>query len=430
MRCTASREGEARVRPLRVCLDARLEDGQAGGIQQFIMGLASGLSSLRDGDEEYLFLSFPGRRAWLEPHLSGPARTQDVAATSGDSAPRWQRLARAVVPTAAIDRTFLGRLAPAVVPKSDGTAETAGAEVMHFTLQNGFLTGLPSIYQPYDLLHEHLPQYFTPYQLKWRRTFYGRLSAAARAVVVMSTWVKEDVVARLGVPAEKVLVVPWAPVTEEYPEPREVDLAQARTTLQLPERFALYPAQTFPHKNHLGLVDAVAQLRQSTGLVLPVVCPGKKSEHFGAIQRRIRALGLDHTVVFPGFVTPLQLRALYKLATCLVFPSLFEGGGMPVFEAYAAELPVACSNVTCLPRQAGGAALLFDPRDPASIAVALERLWTDGEVRQELVRRGSARVRLFSWERTARIYRALYRQLAGRSLTPEDRELLAAPPET
>jgi glycosyltransferase involved in cell wall biosynthesis len=241
--------------------------------------------------------------------------------------------------------------------------------------------------------------------------------------------VKDDVVSHLRLAPEKVQVIPWAPVTEEYPVPAEADLAAARVRFALPERFALYPGQTFPHKNHLALVQAVATAR-SRGAGFHVVCPGKQSDHFARIAAEARRLGVEDLLSFPGYVSPLELRCLYRLATLLVFPSLFEGGGMPVFEAFAAGVPVACSNVTCLPEQAGDAAVLFDPRDPGAIADAVLRLWTDAGLRAVLVERGAARVARFTWVRTARTYRALYRRVAGRPLGDEDRALLDAPPET
>jgi glycosyltransferase involved in cell wall biosynthesis len=245
----------------------------------------------------------------------------------------------------------------------------------------------------------------------------------------MSSWVKEDVVRHLRLRPENVRVIPWAPVTDEYPRASAEDLAQTRQRLSLPEAFALFPAQTFPHKNHLTLLDAVDAARRR-GVELRVVCPGKTNEHYDEVARRLRQLNLEAQVSFPGYVTPLELQCLYQLARFLVFPSLFEGGGMPIFEAYAAGLPVTCSNVTCIPRQAGDAALLFDPRDPEAIATAMIRLWTDAELRGELARRGSERVRRFTWAKTARTYRALYRRIAGRPLTADDRSLLEAEPET
>lgn len=110
----------------------------------------------------------------------------------------------------------------------------------------------------------------------------------------------------------------------------------------------------------------------------------------------------------------------------MVFPTLFEGWGMPISEAFLAGAPVACSSVTSLPEQAGDAALAFDPLRPEEIADAIIRLWTDEALRSTLVGRGRARVARFGWERTARIFRAHYRRVANRPLTSEDRELIAS----
>jgi glycosyltransferase involved in cell wall biosynthesis len=417
---------------LRVCLDARLRDGESGGVQQFVMGLASGLSRLDDGDEEYAFLSYPSHRGWLEPHVSGTCRMLDApepAPPAGAS-----RLPRAVrVPLAAVYRRLLhshvgARLSPPL-GESDGTVERSGADLMHFTVQDGFRTALPTIYQPYDLQHVHLPQFFSPYVRRWRAQRYGALAAAARAVVVMSSWVKDDVVRQLAVPAEKVMVIPWAPVTQEYPVPSQQEVAALRTRLELPATFALYPAQTYPHKNHLALVDAI-RVARSRGVDLHVVCPGKQNDHYPAIARHARRLGVAGRITFVGYVTALELQCLYRLARMVVFPSLFEGGGMPIFEAFATGVAVACSNVTCIPQQAGDAAVLFDPSDPASIAEAMVRLWNDDALRAELARRGAQRVARFTWDRTARTYRALYRRIGGRALTADDSALLQRPPET
>lgn len=415
---------------LKVCLDARIPDGAAGGIQQFVMGLASGLSRLGDGDEQYLFLSLPGRRAWLEPHLSGPCRPLDAAAPAAEALSPGRRALRTLLPVAA--RRAIGSLVDALrpirIPASDGMAERSGASLVHLTMQAGFTTSLPTIYQPFDLQHLHLPRFFPRSERRWRAKTYPELARAARRVVVMSSWIRDDVVRRLGVPADKVRVIPWAPVTEEYPEPTPEDLERTRRRLGLPEHFGLFPAQTYPHKNHLGLLEAV-ELARRRGEPVEVVCPGRQNEFYPVIERRMRARGAQG-VRFVGWVSPVEIRCLYRLARFLVFPSLFEGGGMPVFEAFAAGVPVACSNVTCLPMAAGGAALLFDPRDRVAMADAMVRLWRDAGLRDELRRRGAERVKRFSWDRTARTYRALYREVAGAALGPEDVALLGAPAET
>jgi glycosyltransferase involved in cell wall biosynthesis len=300
---------------------------------------------------------------------------------------------------------------------------------MHFTIQGGFTTTLPSIYQPYDLQHVHLPQFFSAYARKWRDITYAALCKQARCVVVMSSWVKDDVARHLHLDPGRVRVIPWAPVTEAYPVPTDADLAAAKARFRLPEAFALYPAQTFPHKNHLRLIEAI-DIARRRGTPIHLVCPGKQNEHYAVIAREVRKRGLDDLVSFPGYITPLELQSLYRLARFLVFPSLFEGGGMPIFEAYEAGIAVACSNVTCLPKQVGDAGLVFPPNDATAIADAIIRLWQDERLRAELVARGKDRVTRFTWTRTARTYRALYRQIAGRQLSEEDRALLDQAPDT
>jgi glycosyltransferase involved in cell wall biosynthesis len=417
---------------LRVCLDARLEEGVSGGVQQFVIGLARGLSQLGDADDEYLFLASPDSSGWLRPYLTGACRLLPVqeggvsrAAVRGARRilPRWLRARGGRV----LDRV-LESLRPVRVPVSDGTIERAGVDVMHFTVQAGFLTEVPSIYQPYDLQHLHLPRHFPAAQRRWRETVYPALCRKASRVAVMSRWVKNDVVRQYHLAPEKVQIVSWAPVLEAYPVPGAADLDLARAKFRLPVAFAFYPAQTFRHKNHIGLLEALALLRDRRGLVVPAVFSGTLNEFFPAIRRRVRELRLDDQVRFLGYVSPLELQCLYRLCTLLAFPSRFEGGGMPIQEAFSTGVAVACSNVTCLPEQVGDAALLFDPGDVGAIASALERLWRDPELRGALAAKGRARVAPFTWSRTARVYRALYRLVGGRSLTDEDRAALAEPP--
>jgi glycosyltransferase involved in cell wall biosynthesis len=163
-------------------------------------------------------------------------------------------------------------------------------------------------------------------------------------------------------------------------------------------------------------------------LQVPVICSGFRNEFFREIKRHLRNLKLEDQVRFLGFVTPLELQCLYTLSLCMVFPSKFEGFGLPITEAQLVGTPVACSRATSLPDLAGEGALYFDPDIPREIAEALQRLWTDEPLRKTLAKRGMERVAQFSWDRTARMFRAHYRRLAGRPLKDEDRGLIEAPP--
>ena len=418
--------------PLRVCVDARLVSGERGGVEQVIIGLASAFSRLADGDERYLFLVDPGHSAWLEPFVFGPSSLLMSGALSGPETARrsLRGTVRGVVKAALpgpIRAAIRDRLTHSpTVPESDGSIERAGVDVMHFPMQVGFRTAIPTIFQPHDLQHLHLPEFFSPAEIANREARYRALCDQASIVTLMSAWGRDDIVARYGLPPEKVRVVPGAAAIEAYEPPTDGDLAAARDRLRLPDRFALYPAKAWPHKNHLRLVSALKILRDR-GVEVPVVLTGAQGGREIPVLAEADALGVSDLVHFVGFVTTDELSALYRMARMMVFPSLFEGWGLPVLEAMAANLALACSTVTCLPAITCGAAELFDPTDPDAIAGAVARVWQDDGLRKRLIADGRARAACFSWDRSARIFRACYRELSGRPLSAEDRALLDAP---
>jgi glycosyltransferase involved in cell wall biosynthesis len=412
----------ARMSALRVCIDARIGSGAFGGVEQVVIGVASGLSRLGDGDgdEEYLFLIYPEHDEWLRPYLNGPCRVLH---------PRLgytRRRARAVRQALRERQPITG--ARHSVRSSDGTIEEEGVNVIHFPFQDAFTTDVPSIYQPHDLQHLHLPEFFSHWAYERREMIYRTHCQRAAAVVTMTSWGRRDFIESYELSEEKVWVVPGASVLPEYPQPSRDELEAMRSRLSVPERFLLYPAQPWPHKNHERLLEALARVGERTGAPVPLVCSGASPSAYDRVRKRAGELGLAETVHFPGFVSTKELRGLYELATALVFPSRFEGWGLPVCEAFSAGLPVASSSSTGLPELVGDAGLIFDPESTEQIAEAVERIWTDEGLRRGLAERGRERSELFSWDRTARLFRAHYRRIGGQTLAEEDRILLAAPP--
>jgi glycosyltransferase involved in cell wall biosynthesis len=216
-----------------------------------------------------------------------------------------------------------------------------------------------------------------------------------------------------------------ASVTNNYPDPTEADIAATREKFELPERFLYFPAQTYPSKNHLRLFEALAIIRSRHGVEIPLICSGWINPFYKTLRKRLAELDLERQVRFLGFVTPLEIQCLYRSARAMVFPSTSEGWGLPIQEAFASGTPVASSNVMSLPEQIGDAGLLFDPHQPDQIAGAIWRLWTDDELCRVLSERGRETTTRYTWERTARHFRAYYRKLAGAPLTEEDRMLIA-----
>lgn len=421
---------------LSVVLDARLKSGLHGGVEQVVIGMAYGLSAL-EGPERYSFLCYEGDTDWLRPFIGGQCSIVEVPAPP-DPSDTWRaKVAHTLPRLAAIRRAVRHMLPrsvhesafePTPVPASDGTAESLGADVVHFLHQAGFLTSIPSIYHPHDLQHRHLPEFFTLEERANRDLWWSTLCAQARIVCVTSQWGKRDLVAQYGLEPAKIAVVHLAPAIEAYVEPTPERCRSVADKFDLPARFILYPAQTWLHKNHIRLVRAIGLLRDR-GIDVRLVCTGTMNSGFAAIEDTVRELGLSGCINFLGFVGSEELRALYQLATCLVMPTLFEaaGGFGPIAEAFSVGLPVASSNVTSLPEEVGDAALVFDPHDESAIADALARLWQDESLCAELAARGRARVARYSWDKTARTFRACYRRLAGSPLTEEDSTMLVEP---
>ena len=224
--------------------------------------------------------------------------------------------------------------------------------------------------------------------------------AAARAshrIITDSQTTADDLGSHLGAPAGKVDVVPLgARLPEDVGATSEAEL---RRNLSLADRPVLLSASAKrPHKNLLRLIEAFA------GLPAPrpvLVLPGYPTPHEAQLRDRAAALGVTADVRFLAWVSAEDLEGLYALATGFVFPSLYEGFGLPVLEAMARGVPVACSDRGAVAEVADGAARQFDPEDVAAICAALGRLVTPGADRERLVVAGYARAREFTWERTA-----------------------------
>jgi hypothetical protein len=177
----------------------------------------------------------------------------------------------------------------------------------------------------------------------------------------------------------------------------------------------------------MRLLEALASLKRTEDLTVPLVLSGRENEHSAQIRARAAELGLADTTHFLGFVPAEDMPVLYRQATVVIIPSLFEaaGGFGPLSEAFVSGTPAAVSNVNALPEEADDAALVFDPRDTDAIAVAIRRLWLDTDLARGW-RGCKERVSQFTWDRTARTFRAHYRRIAGRGLTAQDEALVNA----
>jgi glycosyltransferase involved in cell wall biosynthesis len=243
----------------------------------------------------------------------------------------------------------------------------------------------PSVATIHDLQHEFFPSFFSRGELAYRRRAYGWTARLAGLVIAPSAFVAETLGERLRVPPERLRVIHHG-VDHERFSPAE----------RRRQPFLLYPANRWPHKNHERLFEALALVRRARP-ELGLVLTGAGYDGKGAPD------GVD----VRGRVDADELVELYRTASALVFPSLYEGFGYPPLEAMACGCPVACSDRGSLREIVGGAAALFDPESAEAIADGIERALTD----TSLPGRGIARAAEFSWERCARSHEAAYREL-------------------
>jgi glycosyltransferase involved in cell wall biosynthesis len=429
------------TQPLTVLINAQVPPGgQYGGVEQFVMGLVYGLGRLTDGEEQYILITFPDSPDWLNP-LMGPNQKSVAAPRPKAALPlkpgrlEWAKrllgpLRRPAGRLWRATRQFLSGV-PEVVPddgvvaQSDGFYESLGGDLIHFPFQAFIRCGLPSIYTPWDLQHLRYPQFWSDQQIAFREELYSAGCHSAQAVVAATCAVKSDLEQFYGLDPQKIFVIRCAPPVALYEGMTDEAAQDVRARYRLPDLFGFFPAQTWVHKNHVRLLEALRLLGDRHGVRLNLVCTGAKNEYWPVISRHIDELGLQAQVTFLGFVSPLEVRALYRLAQFVVFPSLFEGAGLPVIEAFQEGVAVTCSDIPPLREYGGDAVLTFDPHSTDSIAASLLRISSDEALREQLRARGRERSRLFTWERTGRTYRALYRKVAGVPLTEEDLHLLA-----
>jgi glycosyltransferase involved in cell wall biosynthesis len=263
-----------------------------------------------------------------------------------------------------------------------------GAEVIHYPLTIAIPpAAVPTVVTLYDVQHLDLPEMFSRAERAFRALAYHRSVRSAARVIVSSEFVRDRAVEKLLLDPGRIRVIPFG-----------IDHATFSPGSDLREPFLLYPAREWPHKNHERLFHTFALLRRVRPDLRLVLTgggdPGTRSVPKG--------------VEVHGHVTPEELVSLYRRASALVFPSLYEGFGQPPLEAMACGCPVACSDAASLPEVCGDAARYFDPKDTDQMVDAVLDVLAEPD---EWRRRGLERAAQFTWERTALAHEDVYREL-------------------
>jgi glycosyltransferase involved in cell wall biosynthesis len=243
------------------------------------------------------------------------------------------------------------------------------------------------------------------------RYWLPRVLPRVDAVITVSQRSKADIVRYLKIPTNKIHVV-YEGVSAAYLPLAAGEAAKTKVRHNLPDSYVLFVGSVEKRKNLRGLLHAYARLR-NMGEIPPLVVVGVRRWKHTGIMETLRELDLEQHVIFTGYVPDAYLPALYSGADLFVFPSLYEGFGLPPLEAVACGTPVVCSNAASLPEVVGDATIMVNPYDVKGLAGAMHRVLTNADLREELREKGLERARQFTWERTARETVAVYREVCG-----------------
>lgn len=269
-----------------------------------------------------------------------------------------------------------------------------------------------TVFTLHDLIFRLYPEYHLPVNHWFLRNAMPYFLRRADAIIAVSECTRQDAVRFYRVPPDKVTVIYEGVNPTLRPETDLDRVRAARQRYAGGNPFILFLGTLEPRKNIPALVDAVRALA-ARGLPHRLVIAGRRGWLYQGIFDHVRATGMQDAVEFLDYVPDADLPALFAACDAFVFPSLYEGFGLPPLEAMACGAPVVCSNTSALPEVVGDAALLVNPQSTSEIVAAVERVLTDPARRADMIGRGLQQAARFSWERAARETRAVYERVHG-----------------
>lgn len=267
----------------------------------------------------------------------------------------------------------------------------------------------------HDMTYHLYPHTMQPKTLKRIRNGIKYSANRADKVITISESTKKGIIEVLGVPFDKIEIVPpgvdYNAFNKVY---SKVQINRVKSKYNLPEQYILYMGTLEPRKNIESIIEAFSLFKKESTIHtkdIKLVIAGKKGWLYNSIFSIVQQLNLENEIIFTDYIDEEDKPILYKLSLLFVFPSIYEGFGIPVLEAMAASVPVITSNVSSLPEVAGNAALLVSPMDIVSIAKGIDKILIDETFRNELISRGNEQAKKFSWDNSAKKIYEIYKAL-------------------
>ncbi|MCW5851726.1 MAG: glycosyltransferase family 4 protein [Anaerolineae bacterium] len=287
-----------------------------------------------------------------------------------------------------------------------------GVDVLHVTYNAPPWSSCPTVVSVHDVSFALYPDQFSPRDRLILSTLVPLSMRRAARVITLSNTARQDILDRYHIPAGRVVTTPLAAADVFRPVDDAGTLDAVLKRYAIPGPFILAVGNLQPRKNLARLLEAYTRVRATSGVGHKLVIVGKAQWQESQIFEAVRRLGLDHEVIFTGYVPDEDLVRLYNAATVFVYPSLYEGFGLPPLEAMACGTPVIASNVGAIREVVADGGLLVSPTNVDELAAALVRVAGEVGLRAELVERGRQRAKDFSWLRTAETTLAVYETIA------------------
>jgi glycosyltransferase involved in cell wall biosynthesis len=285
-------------------------------------------------------------------------------------------------------------------------------ELLHVQYTAPLFCSVPVVATVHDVSFLEHPEYFTRFRAMQLRLTVKRTVRRAARILTASEFSKESILRAYGLPEHKVVVIPNGVSSEFRPIAREVARRALESHLRVP--FILCVSDLQPRKNHLKLISSFERLlRQHPQLPHHLVILGKETWYSSVVKAAAAKSSVASRIHFTGFVPDAELLRYYNACDLFVYPSLYEGFGLPILEAMACGRAVACSNTSAMPEVADSAALLFDPSSTEQIVSAMADLLLDAELRARMERLGVQNAAKFSWETSAAKTLDVYYEVAG-----------------
>ncbi len=281
-----------------------------------------------------------------------------------------------------------------------------GVDLMHVPYFGSPLSPTrPTVVTIHDLIPMVLPEYRGGLLVRLYTSLVAAAAPQAKIILADSEWSKQDILRKLSIPAEQVRVVYLAPAPHFQPAKSWQQLVDIKKKYSLPEHFVLYLGGYDVRKNVKALLHAYTWVSNTLADQYPLVLggqlPKKETAFYPDPLRMARELGIEEYVVTPGWIAEEDLPLVYAAADVFVYPSRYEGFGLPVLEAMACGTPVVTTDATSIPELAGPAAFQLDPSDTKHMAAPIIRLCTEEESNDDMIERGFEQVEKFSWHKTA-----------------------------